>query len=133
MHPQAQGKIPNAKIVCLLGESLLARFPNLAGFVHDERRQDDLWRHGGKRITVAGQSTIIQETGGRKFELDAASFSQVNPEGANLLASLVCEMTRGGGKILGSLLWHWRAWTTLGPRFTGLEEWTAKSPQSPWP
>ena len=115
------GKNSERKIVCLLGESLLARFPNLAGFVHDERRQDDLWRHGGKRITVAGQSTIIQETGGRKFELDAASFSQVNPEGANLLASLVCEMTKGGGKILDLYCGIGAPGQLLAPRFTGLE------------
>ncbi len=116
MHPQAQGKIPNAKLsVCL--ESLLARFPNLAGFVHDERRQDDLWRHGGKRITVAGQSTIIQETGGRKFELDAASFSQVNPEGANLLASLVLRNDKGGGKILDLYCGIGAPGQLLAPRF----------------
>lgn len=117
------GKNSDRKIVRLLGENLLARFPNLAGFVHEERRQADLWRHGGKRIAVLGQSTIIQEIGGRKFELDAASFSQVNPEGANVLANLVCEMTKGSdeGKILDLYCGIGAPGQLLAGRFAGLE------------
>lgn len=90
------------KIVRSLGESLLAKVPNLVGFVHEERRANDFWRHCSKRIAVLGQATIFQQIGGREFELDAASFSQVNPAAANQLAKLVCEMANGpeGGDIL---------------------------------
>lgn len=85
-----------------IGEKLLADSPELAGFVHEERRENDRWRHGGKRIFTLGDSTLAQSICGRRFELDIASFSQVNPAGAQILAQLLLEMTPGdnAGKLL---------------------------------
>lgn len=87
---------------CAIAEKMLADLPNLSGFIHEEYSTDDLWRHGGKRIFALGDSTIEQNIGGRTFRLDASSFAQVNPQAANLLASLVQEMTEGceNGRLL---------------------------------
>lgn len=89
------GNKEERKLARDLAENLFSQSLGIAGFVHEERRENDLWRHGGKRIFSLGKSTLTQTICGRKFELDITSFSQVNPDGANELAKLACETTAG--------------------------------------
>ena len=88
------GDARQRRIVRTLGERLLARHPHLAGFIHEERRQNDALAQGEKRIfhlaadggEGEGAELLRLPLGGQWFTLDAASFFQVNTDAAQLLA-----------------------------------------------
>lgn len=93
-------------IVRQMAEKLLASFPTLAAFVHEERRQEDGLALGQRRIFCLGRqgqansAQLALPLAGRWFGLDAASFFQVNSQAADLLASQVIEMLGTGEKLL---------------------------------
>ncbi|MBQ7606581.1 MAG: 23S rRNA (uracil(1939)-C(5))-methyltransferase RlmD [Desulfovibrionaceae bacterium] len=73
-----------------VGEKLLAAHPEIAGFVHEERRKKDALAIGEKRLRTLcrdeGQTaTLTLPLGGLNFYLDATSFFQVHLAAANLL------------------------------------------------
>ncbi|MDD4701461.1 MAG: class I SAM-dependent RNA methyltransferase [Desulfovibrio sp.] len=77
-----------------IGQKLLRTFPQLAGFVHEERVSEDALAQGQKRVEVLGRagehdpaaSRMWLPLGGKHFCLDVASFFQVNTASAQLLA-----------------------------------------------
>ncbi|SDF16302.1 class I SAM-dependent RNA methyltransferase [Desulfovibrio legallii] len=91
-----------------LGRELLAAFPQLAAFVHEERASADAFAAGERRVEVldaAGRSRpeaarLHLPLLGRFFALDAASFFQVNTGAAQLLARTAQEMLPNGGEEL---------------------------------
>lgn len=87
-----------------LGESLLARNPGLASFIHEERRANDYWARGDQRIAILGNagSPPALELGGKIFEIDPASFFQVNSQAAEILAAKAEELydRKTGGSLL---------------------------------
>lgn len=91
------GDAHQRRAVRALGERLLSRHPHLAGFIHEERRQDDALTQGERRILClgadgreSGEAALLRlPLGGRWFLLDAASFFQVNTDAAQLLAGEV--------------------------------------------
>lgn len=89
-----------------MAEKLMASFPSLAAFVHEERSHDDGLALGQRRVFCIGRngqeqaSRLALPLAGRWFGLDAASFFQVNCKAADLLASQVVEMLGTGKKLL---------------------------------
>lgn len=75
-----------------VGEDLLTACPQLAGFIHEERRQQDMLAVGERRVCVLGEATLHLPLGGLDFALDAASFFQVNSGTAQELAGHVTDM-----------------------------------------
>ena len=75
-----------------MGQSLLAEFPQLRGFVHDIRTQHDSLALGEKRLAALGAegATMHHELGGQRFELDINSFFQVNTAAAQKLCAATC-------------------------------------------
>lgn len=97
--------------VVTLGERLLSLggAAQLGGFVHEERSRPDALALGERRIfclDAAGMekpeaALLHLPLGGRLFELDVASFFQVNSGAAELLAQTLMEMTpQNSGKGL---------------------------------
>lgn len=90
-----------------LGERLLGLggASRLAGFLHEERRQDDALALGERRVLSLDaegaenpDAAILHlPLGGRNFALDASSFFQVNTGAAELLARAVQELAPGSG------------------------------------
>ena len=83
-----------------MGESLLAAFPKLAAFAHEERNRRD-WISQGENSVCCMKNAAYEEhsgtrmqlpLGGRTFACDIRSFFQVNTEAAQTLASLACSM-----------------------------------------
>lgn len=112
------GDARQRRLVRTLGERLLARHPQLAAFIHEERTRDDALAQGERRIfclDAAGrqgeESGLLRlPLGDEWFTLDAASFFQVNTDAAQLLAREVREQLlpalngRGGGPSAGARL-----------------------------
>ena len=80
------------RLVRRVGEDLLAACPQLAGFIHEERRQQDMLAVGERRVCVLGEATLHLPLGGLDFALDAASFFQVNTGAAQQLAEHAATM-----------------------------------------
>lgn len=111
------GDARQRRLVRTLGERLLARHPQLAAFIHEERTRDDALAQGERRVLCLDASDRDGEEGGllrlplggQWFTLDAASFFQVNTDAAQLLAREVLEqllpvLNRGGGPSAGARL-----------------------------
>ena len=77
-----------------MGQALLAAFPLLAGFIHEERGAQDGLAQGEQRSLVLGPdgdddvdaTRMMLPLSGRLFSLDVASFFQVNTGAAQCLA-----------------------------------------------
>lgn len=95
-----------------LGESLLAAFPSLAAFIHEERDKRDNLAAGERRVlTLDDQSRERPEAallhvplGERLFGLDAASFFQVNTGAAQILVRVAGDMLAPRSQPGGALL-----------------------------
>lgn len=93
------GDAHQRRAVRRLGERLLARHPQLAAFIHEERRQNDALAQGERRLLCLGadggegeKAALLRlPLGEQWFSLDAASFFQVNTGAAQLLAGEVLE------------------------------------------
>ena len=93
-RPEVQAKVQ------ALGQKLLKAFPQLAGFVHEERASEDALAQGQKRIVALGRdgardpsaSRLWLPLGGEHFCLDVASFFQINTASAQLLADTALGM-----------------------------------------
>ena len=75
-----------------LAEELLAAFPEIACFVHEERKSRDAFAIGEKRIFVLGQAQdarLALPLADRFFNLDTASFFQVNTSASQKLVHVV--------------------------------------------
>ncbi len=83
-----------------MGQALLAAFPLLAGFIHEERGAQDGLAQGERRSLVLGPdgddnehaARMVLPLSGRLFSLDVASFFQVNTGAAQRLARTVTSM-----------------------------------------
>ena len=77
-----------------LGREVLADFPQLSTFIHEERATADAYAFGEKRVQTLdatgrenpGAARLFQPLNGSFFALDAASFFQVNTAAAQVLA-----------------------------------------------
>ena len=77
-----------------LGREVLAAFPQLAAFIHEERATVDAFAFGEKRVQTLdstggenpGAARLFLPLDGKFFALDAASFFQVNTGAAQVLA-----------------------------------------------
>lgn len=112
------GDARQRRLVRTLGERLLARHPQLAAFIHEERARDDALAQGERRVFCLAASVREAEEGGllrlplggQWFTLDAASFFQVNTDAAQLLAREALEQLlpvldgRTGGPSAGARL-----------------------------
>lgn len=80
--------------VRMLGREVLAAFPQLAAFIHEERATADAFAFGEKRVQTLDDTgrenpsaaRLFLPLAGMNFTLDAASFFQVNTGGAQALA-----------------------------------------------
>lgn len=87
-------------IVRALGREVLAAFPQLAAFIHEERATADAFAFGEKRVQTLdatgnenpGAARLFQPLNGSFFALDAASFFQVNTAAAQVLARTASSM-----------------------------------------
>lgn len=94
------GSAEQRAAVRALGHDLLAKFPRLAAFIHEERARDDALAQGQKRVLTLNahgyedpQAALLHlPLGGRLFGLDAASFFQINTAAAQILARLCGEL-----------------------------------------
>ena len=83
-----------------LGRELLAAFPQLAAFIHEERATEDALALGEKRVQTLdstgaenpGAARLRLPLAGKFFALDAASFFQVNTGAAQTLARTAAAM-----------------------------------------
>ena len=77
-----------------LGREVLAAFPQLYAFIHEERSTADAFAFGEKRVQTLdatgmdnpAAARLFQPLNGAYFALDAASFFQVNTAAAQVLA-----------------------------------------------
>ena len=77
-----------------LGREVLANFPQLSAFIHEERTTADTFAFGEKRVQTLdatgcenpAAARLFLPLGGTFFALDAASFFQVNTAAAQALA-----------------------------------------------
>lgn len=82
------------------GKSLLGQCPELAAFIHEERRDAAMIAKGEKRVSCLDRSggdnrdasVMWQSLGGMLFKMDVASFFQVNDGASEKLAHLVTKM-----------------------------------------
>lgn len=80
--------------VRMLGREVLAAFPQLAAFIHEERATTDAFAFGEERVQTLDDTgrenpsaaRLFLPLAGMNFTLDAASFFQVNTGGAQVLA-----------------------------------------------
>lgn len=90
--------------VRLLGREVLAAFPQLAAFIHEERATADAFAFGEKRVQTLDETgrenpsaaRLFLPLAGMNFTLDAASFFQVNTGGAQTLALAAQRMLAPG-------------------------------------
>ena len=83
-----------------LGREVLAAFPQLSAFIHEERATADAFAFGEKRVQTLDATgrenpraaRLFQPLNGSFFALDAASFFQVNTAAAQVLARTACNM-----------------------------------------
>lgn len=91
-----------------LARELLDGQPALAAFIHEERKSREPVAAGQKRRLVLNMSGVEDPEaanmelplGGRLFQLDAASFFQMNRGAAESLAAIVRQMDEPGGALL---------------------------------
>lgn len=93
----------NRAIVAKIGQNLLAEHPGLLSFIHEERHRADFLAIGEKRIVCLGRNSARAEIvhrplGGKIFQLDPASFFQVNTMASEKLAGTVLEFDRETGE-----------------------------------
>lgn len=81
------GNKSQRRTVRRVGEDLLTVCPQLAGFIHEERRQQDMLAVGERRVCALGDVTMHLPLAGHSFALDATSFFQVNTQAAQQLAA----------------------------------------------
>ena len=86
--------------VRLIGREVLAAFPQLAAFIHEERATADAFAFGEKRVQTLDETgrenpsaaRLFLPLAGMNFTLDASSFFQVNTDGAQALAQAAQRM-----------------------------------------
>ncbi len=72
-----------------LGEALLERFPDLAGFVHSVRRAPSAVAVGERQVLVLGADRIEEHFGDVRLTVSANAFAQTNTQAATSLYALV--------------------------------------------
>ena len=90
----SHGDAQQRATVRALGREVLAAFPQLAAFIHEERATADAFAFGEKRVQTLdatgrenpGAARLFLPLNGSFFALDAASFFQVNTAAAQVLA-----------------------------------------------
>lgn len=95
------GDTARRRLVARMGEEVLAAFPCVQAFVHEERTSPDALVAGERRVLCLdaratghpGQEPLLHlPLGGRWFGLDPASFFQVNSRAAEILAATALEL-----------------------------------------
>ncbi len=94
------GDAPQRAAVRMLGREVLAAFPQLAAFIHEERATADAFAFGEKRVQTLDETgrenpaaaRLFLPLAGMNFTLDASSFFQVNTGGAQALAQAAQRM-----------------------------------------
>lgn len=82
------------------GRNLLGQCPDLAAFIHEERRDASMFAKGEKRVVCldgsgadnASAAIMRLPLGGKLFKMDVASFFQVNGSASEKLAQLAIKM-----------------------------------------
>lgn len=95
-------------LVRSLGRKLLADFPEVATFIHEERSRKDLLPITERRICCLDHngydnpsaSVLFHILHKRTFKLDCANFFQINAGAAQLLAQIARQMDKAGGNLL---------------------------------
>jgi len=90
----SHGDAQQRATVRALGREVLAAFPQLSAFIHEERATADAFAFGEKRVQTLdatgmenpGAARLFLPLNGSFFALDAASFFQVNTAAAQVLA-----------------------------------------------
>lgn len=108
------------------GEKLLANSPGLRAFIHEERHKKDCLAIGEKRIATLGRdgdnprdaAILTRHLAGVDFQLDAASFFQVNGSASEILAKAVLDMADGGETLLDLYSGAGAPGLLLAPRFS---------------
>lgn len=74
-----------------LGEALLAKFPDIGGFVHSVRRAPTGVAVGERQVSSLGETRLEECIGEAKLVFSPDAFVQTNTEAAALLYALVAE------------------------------------------
>lgn len=96
------------KLTRKIGEQLLEACPGLKAFIHEERHKKDYLAIGEKRIIALGPNgendpdatLLTRNLAGKSFQLDAASFFQINGAASEILCEIAREMAEVGGKVM---------------------------------
>jgi 23S rRNA (uracil1939-C5)-methyltransferase len=89
-----------------LAETLLAEFPGLVAFVHEERKNRDSLPSGQRRVFCLNadgreENALLRlPLGGAIFEMDATSFFQTNRAAAETVAKSTASCAGGGDSLL---------------------------------
>lgn len=84
--------------VMRLGEELMARRPEVKGFVHSVREDQAALAQGEQVQAVAGDWQAEESLGGLRFMVSAEAFFQVNTQAAEILLRTVADLGRFTGR-----------------------------------
>ena len=75
-----KAKAAQTRQIAHLAQTLFATFPDIRGFIHEERSSNDLWAFGEHRRQsfIPSHTEFTLPLGGKCFALDPMSFFQVN-------------------------------------------------------
>lgn len=85
-----------------LGEALLARFPEVTGFVHSMRRAATAVAVGERQVFCLGEPQLEETVGGTRLVVSPDAFLQTNTAAAGLLYDVVAE---AAGSVPGGTAW----------------------------
>lgn len=74
-----------------LGEALLARFPELTGFVHSVRRAPTAVAVGERQVMALGKDHLEERLGTARLRISADAFAQTNTQAAAALYAVVAQ------------------------------------------
>jgi 23S rRNA (uracil1939-C5)-methyltransferase len=74
-----------------LGEAVLARFPEVTGFVHSVRRAPTAVALGERQVMALGQDFLEERFGTARLSVSADAFAQTNTQAAALLYGVATE------------------------------------------
>lgn len=79
-----------------LGQAVLARFPEVTGFVHSIRRAASAVAVGERRVLALGEPGLEETVGQIRLRVSSDAFSQTNSEAMARLYELIAQAAGGG-------------------------------------